>query len=130
MIPEFFGSVLPRCEAERAGLNLICASQNNRQTKREEDRMPDDAELSPEADDFFRTLPGDDYPQALVDQYPRIANTIVELRYERAKLENYFQSLLNDARGGRQGFPFSVLMNLQTLRDVMLGSESGTTFWV
>jgi hypothetical protein len=130
MIPEFFGSVLPRCEAERAGLNLISASQNNRQTKREEDRMPDDAELSPEADDFFRTLPGDDYPQALVDQYPRIANTIVELRYERAKLENYFQSLLNDARGGRQGFPFSVLMNLQTLRDVMLGSESGTTFWV
>jgi hypothetical protein len=110
MIPEFFGSVLPRCEAERAGLNLISASQNNRQTKREEDRMPDDAEL--------------------VDQYPRIANTIVELRYERAKLENYFQSLLNDARGGRQGFPFSVLMNLQTLRDVMLGSESGTTFWV
>jgi hypothetical protein len=92
--------------------------------------MPDEAELSPEADDFFRTLPGDEYPQALVDGYPRIANTIVELRYDRAKLESYFQSLLNDVRGGRQGFPFSVLMNLQSLRDVMLGSESGTTFWV
>ena len=93
--------------------------------------MPDDApELSQEADDFYRTLPGDEYPQALVDQYPRIANTIVELRYDRAKLENYFQSLLNDSRGGRQGFPFSVLMNLQSLRDLMLGSESGTTFWV
>jgi tankyrase len=93
--------------------------------------MPDDAaELSPEADDFFRTLPGDEYPQALVDHYPRIANTIVELRYDRPKLEKYFQSLLNDSRGGRQGFPFSVLMNLQSLHDVMVGGESGTTFWV
>ena len=92
--------------------------------------MPDDGGLSGEADDFFRTLPGDAYPQALVDQYPRIANTIVELRYDRAKLENYFQSLLNDSRGGRQGFPFGVLINLQNLRDVMLGTESGSTFWV
>ena len=92
--------------------------------------MPEEVALSAEADDFFRTLPGDEYPQALVDQYPRIANTIVELRYDRAKLEAYFQSLLNDSRGGRQGFPFSVLMNLQTLRDSMLGTESGSTFWV
>jgi hypothetical protein len=92
--------------------------------------MSEEVALSAEADDFFRTLPGDEYPQALVDQYPRIANTIVELRYDRAKLEAYFQSLLNDSRGGRQGFPFSVLMNLQTLRDSMLGTESGSTFWV
>lgn len=92
--------------------------------------MSDNVELSVEADDFFRTLPGDAYPQALVDQFPRIANTIVELRYDRTKLEAYFQSLLNDSRGGRQGFPFSVLMNLQNLHDLMLGSESGSTFWV
>ncbi|HEX6005436.1 MAG TPA: hypothetical protein VFZ14_15740 [Burkholderiales bacterium] len=92
--------------------------------------MSEDVELSGEADDFFRTLPGDAYPQALVDQYPRIANTIVELRYDRAKLEDYFQSLLNDSRGGRQGFPFGVLMNLQNLREAMLGTESGSTFWV
>ncbi len=93
--------------------------------------MADEAELSPEADDFFRTLPGDEYPQALVDQYPRIANTIVELRFDRAKLEKYFESLLNDSRGGRQGFPFSVLMNLQTLHDLMLGGDTtGSPFWV
>lgn len=92
--------------------------------------MAQNVELSAEADDFFRTLPGEAYPQALVDQYPRIANTIVEMRYDREKLSAYFQSLLNDSRGGRQGFPFAVLMNLQTLHDVMLGSETGTTFWV
>lgn len=93
--------------------------------------MADETELSMEADDFFRKLPGDQYPQALVDQYPRIANSIVEFRFDRAKLEGYFQSLLNDARGGRQGFPFSVLMELQNLRDLMLGSDTGGgPFWV
>ena len=92
--------------------------------------MSEDVERWGEADGFFRKLPGDAYPQALVDQYPRIANTIVELRYDRAKLEDYFQSLLNDSRGGRQGFPFGVLMNLQNLREAMLGTESGSTFWV
>lgn len=87
--------------------------------------------LSNEADDFFRTLPGNEYPQALVDKYPRIANTIVELRFDRAKLANYFQSLLNDSRGGRQGFPFAVLKELQSLHDLMLGDDStGSPFWV
>ena len=93
--------------------------------------MPESVELSPEAEDFFRTLPGNEYPQALVDQYPRIANSIVELRYDHVKLANYFQSLLNDARGGRVGFPFAVLMNLQNLKDLMLGDANvGGTFWV
>lgn len=93
--------------------------------------MSDDVVLAPEADDFFRTLPGPDYPQALVDQYPRIANTIVELRFDREKLDKYFQSLLNDSRGGRQGFPFAVLKELQSLHDLMLGNDpSGSPFWV
>lgn len=92
--------------------------------------MAEFVELSPEADDFFRTLPGSDYPQALVDNYPRIANTIVELRFDRVKLEGYLNSLLNDARGKRQGFPFNVLMDLQNLRDFMLGTEGSGTMWV
>jgi hypothetical protein len=95
--------------------------------------MAEHVELSQDADSFFRTLPGKDYPQALVENFPRIANTIVELRDERAKLTQYFDSLLNDTRGGRQGFPFSVLMDLQNLRDLMLGSALGpedSTRWV
>lgn len=93
--------------------------------------MPEQADLSQEADDFFRTLPGDQYPQALVDQYPRIANTIVELRYDQGKLAGYFQSLLNDTRGGRVGFAFAVLKDLQNLKDLMLGDANvGGTFWV
>lgn len=95
--------------------------------------MADNVELSADADSYFRTLPGTDYPQALATGYPRIANTIVELRDDRAKLTGYFDSLLNDTRGGRQGFPFSVLMELQNLRDLMLGNVFGpddSTRWV
>jgi hypothetical protein len=95
--------------------------------------MADKVELSMEADSFFRTLEGKDYPQALVDNFPRIANTIVELREDRAKLTQYLDSLLNDTRGSRQGFPFSVLMDIQNLREVMLGNVFGpddSTRWV
>jgi hypothetical protein len=92
-----------------------------------------EVELSADADSYFRTLPGTDYPQALANGFPRIANTIVELREDRTKLTQYFDSLLNDTRGGRQGFPFSVLMELQNLRDLMLGNVFGpddSTRWV
>lgn len=95
--------------------------------------MAENVELSVDADSYFRTLPGTDYPQALASGYPRIANAIVELRDDRAKLTQYFDSLLNDTRGGRQGFPFAVLMELQNLRDLMLGNVFGpddSTRWV
>ena len=87
--------------------------------------MSEKVELTTDADSFFRTLPGKDYPQVLVESYPRIANTIVELRENRVKLTQYLDALLNDTRGGRQGFPFSVLMEIQNLRDVLLGNTFG-----
>jgi len=91
--------------------------------------MADKIELSPAADDYFRTLSGLEYPQALVNEYPRIANTIVELRDDHAKLKSYFDSLLNDSRGGRKGFPFAVMKDIQNLRDQLLPAEPGL-FWV
>lgn len=86
-------------------------------------------------DKYLRALPGLKYPQALVDTFPRIANMIVRLKDDKPKLRAYFESLTNDTRGGRQGFPFSVLMNIQDLREAMLGDVSGfvlddTTKWV
>jgi hypothetical protein len=95
--------------------------------------MSEKAELTTDADSFFRTLPGKDYPQTLADNFPRIANTIFELRDDRVKLTQYLDSLLNDTRGGRQGFPFSVLMEIQNLREVLLGNVFGpddSTRWV
>ena len=86
-------------------------------------------------DNYLRALPGLKYPQALVDTCPRIANKIVSLKDNKPQLRAYFDSLLNDTRGGRQGFPFGVLMNIQELREVMLGETTGfvlddTTKWV
>lgn len=88
--------------------------------------MPDDNQLSAEAADFLRTLEGSEYPKELVESYPRIINAIVELREDRVGLKNYMDALLNDVRGGRKGFSLSVLMNIQDLRDRLVGPEPDT----
>jgi hypothetical protein len=93
------------------------------------------AQLKADADDYFRTLAGLKYPQALVTAFPRIVNTLFEFKDNKLKLHDYFDSLVKDVRGGRQGFPFDVLMNLQDLREVMLGDVNqfvmdDTTKWV
>ena len=74
---------------------------------------------------FYRKLPQADYPKALIDGYPRIATQIVTLNTNKTALAAYFQSLLSDDRGGRQGFPFPVLVNIQNLFDVMIGIPDG-----
>lgn len=93
------------------------------------------AQLKADADEYFRTLAGLKYPQALVTAFPRIANTLFEFKNNKLKLRAYFDSLIEDTRGGRHGFPFVVLMNLQDLREVMLGDVKrfgmdDTTKWV
>jgi hypothetical protein len=91
--------------------------------------------LDKEAEDYLRALPGLKYPQALVDQFPRIANKIYELKDDKTKLRAYFDELANDSRGGRKGFEFGVLMNIQDMREVIVGDNTGfvlndTTKWV
>jgi hypothetical protein len=145
MIPEFAGGVLKPGFPAPAPFDCLSRARENKSPlpaalMREggwsrlgspatqglrENGMTDQVQLSPAADDFFRTLDGSIYPQALVDSYPRIANAIVELRDDREKLKNYFDTLLNDTRGGRQGFSFGVLMDIQNLRDAMIGPEAG-----
>lgn len=95
----------------------------------------ENAQLESSADNYFRTLSGLKYPQALVDGYPRIANKLFELKEKKNELRDYFDSLASDQRGGRQGFPFNVLMNIQDLREIMVGDTTGfvlddTTKWV
>lgn len=98
--------------------------------------MTDDTvQLKAAAEDYFRALPGLKYPQALADRYPRIAQMIFDLKDDEVKLRACFASLIEDARGGRQGFPFEVLLDLQDLREVMIGDvnqfvSDDTTKWV
>ena len=95
----------------------------------------DSVQLAGAAEEYFRNLPGLKYPEALTKDYPRIANKIFELKDDKRGLRDYFESLANDMRGGRQGFPFGVLMNIQDLREAILGEATGfviddTTKWV
>lgn len=82
-------------------------------------------QLEPAAEAYLRSLPGLKYPQALVERFARIANKIVGMKNDKRGLREYFESLTNDTRGGRQGFPFSVLMDIHNLREAMLGDNTG-----
>lgn len=98
--------------------------------------MTDDTvHLSAAAEDYFRTLAGLTYPQALSNKYPRIAQTIFDLKDDETQLRACFALLIEDARGDRRGFPFDVLMDIQELREVMIGDVNrfvadDTTKWV
>lgn len=81
--------------------------------------------LSAAAEQHLLALPGLKYPQALVLQFPRIVNRLVELKDDPDGLRQYFDELTHDARGGRHGFPFEVLMDLLALRERMLSDEPG-----
>ncbi len=92
-------------------------------------------QLTAAAEEYFRTLGGLNYPQALAGQYPRIAQTIFNHKDDETQLRAFFASLIEDARGDRHGFPFDVLMDIQALRELMLGDVNrfvadDSTKWV
>lgn len=60
-----------------------------------------------------------------MDQFPRIANQLAELKDNKPKLTAYFDTLANNMRDKRNGFPFGVLMNIQDLREIMVGDANG-----
>ncbi|WP_432723873.1 hypothetical protein R0381_000744 [Jeongeupia wiesaeckerbachi] len=47
------------------------------------------------------------YPDQLIQQFPRIADRVACL-WGKSELDDYFNALLIDDRGGRQGFPVRV----------------------
>jgi len=86
---------------------------------------PAAATLTPEAETFYRTLSSADYPRRLVETIPRIANQIAVLHGNKPLLTKYFESLLVDQRGGRRGFDFAILVEIQNLFDILVGIPSG-----
>ena len=65
---------------------------------------------------WLEALPMSVRPVALADKYPRIANKLASLWKQPRQCDVYFESLLVDERGGRQGFPQSVALELVTLK--------------
>ncbi|NTV96514.1 MAG: hypothetical protein HGA75_14045 [Thiobacillus sp.] len=76
------------------------------------------SKLTLEAIDLVRNkLPFSIYPRQTIDQYPRIIDMTALLWNEPDGFRKYFDELLNDDRGDRQGFPFEVLMEIGNIRE-------------
>jgi hypothetical protein len=86
----------------------------------EEQRQPltaDDLKLCAEAKALLESLSPRIRPHQLPERFPRIMNQIALLWRRPVQLERYFEELLIDRRGDRQGFHFAVALELSTLKD-------------
>ncbi|RJG00911.1 hypothetical protein [Noviherbaspirillum sedimenti] len=73
---------------------------------------PDIKQLMP----WVQQLPPEVRPRQLVIQYARIANKLAELWKHPIACEKYFNALMIDDRGDRQGFPADVALELAALQ--------------
>jgi hypothetical protein len=73
--------------------------------------------LLPIGANWLDRLPADIQPCALAAEYPRVANLIALQWKDHCACPLYFDELLVDHRGGRQGFPAAVLGDLLKLRE-------------
>ena len=65
---------------------------------------------------WLDALPMSVRPLVLAEKHPRIANRFALLWKQPRQCDLYFESLLVDERGGRQGFPQAVALELVTLK--------------
>ena len=84
-----------------------------------------DAQLTKEGTALLASLDDGVRPKELASRYPRIVNKIARDWRLPSQLDRYFQELLMDTRGNRQGFPLKIVMELSTLREHYTGM-SGT----
>lgn len=68
---------------------------------------------------ILKLLQGEDhsYPHELEKQYPRVMNKIIEL-WDTPDMEEHLLDLMVDKRGGRQGFPKEVAVEIHRLSQV------------
>jgi len=72
-------------------------------------------------------VPVEVQPQALLQTFPRIANTLARLWHDNIGLRNYLDELLVDRRGGRRGFPPEIQSELLILRAYCEGRYPGAS---
>ncbi|WP_354675459.1 hypothetical protein [Cupriavidus alkaliphilus] len=78
---------------------------------------PDDAVLSDVAMRWLLSLPAGARPLLLCRRYPRIGNQLAALSANPAALHAFLVELLIDKRGGRQGFPDGIALELSRLHE-------------
>jgi hypothetical protein len=92
---------------------------------------PGDRMLSLEAVAWLDSLPQDVRPHNLAKRYPRICNRMVERWKFPELMIPYFDELLMDSRGGRQGFPMMIAIEIVSLKEHFLAilSSSKADVW-
>lgn len=115
-------------EFERVSIESLKASQQD-ERKQQADQAaqaasalrgaaaPADTSLSEQAADWLKSLPETVRPAKLATTYPRIANRLCQCWRRPVEADRYFEDLLTDKRGGRQGFPLGVALELASLND-------------
>ncbi|MCP3020442.1 hypothetical protein [Cupriavidus basilensis] len=86
-------------------------------------RQPETAEaktLSATALKWLAVLPPQARPLELCRSYPRIGNQLAALWADPAALSDFLADLLIDKRGGRQGFPGGIALELSQLQEHLL----------
>jgi hypothetical protein len=78
---------------------------------------PEIHQLTEQAHRFISSLDESVRPNMLAARFPRILNKVAELWRRPSLMDRYFDDLLMDSRGNRQGFPISILLELSTLKE-------------
>ena len=86
-------------------------------SKRRHQPERDDLELSAVGQALLASVEETARPKELPALFPRIVNRIAKLWKMPREMDRYFEELLTDTRGHRQGFPLKILMELGTLKD-------------
>src|SRR5262245_43108343 len=77
----------------------------------------EDQVLSAAAQALMTSIDDSTRPKELAAAFPRIVNRMASLWKSPRQMDRYFEDLLTDTRGNRQGFPLGILMELTTLKD-------------
>jgi hypothetical protein len=88
---------------------------------------PEHLRLKPSTVDWLRTLPEYAVPIETATAYPRLVNCIAESWADRDELEAVWDSVFNDGRKQRRGFPVKVRSELETLRALATGPTAPKT---
>jgi hypothetical protein len=76
-----------------------------------------DLQLTAEGQALLASVDAAVRPMQLAAAFPRIVNRMAGLWRSPRQMDGYFEDLLTDTRGNRQGFPLGILMELTTLKD-------------
>ena len=72
---------------------------------------------------WLKSLPEEARPIALATRYARIVNTLAQHWNDHPACGAYFDALLVDRRGNRQGFPPAVLADIRILLEYFIRSQ-------